>query len=183
MEPLPPGFRDQGDYCAHLIVNLGYTPKNALERAFGTKAKDDCKEDRWYFITLTQPDTSKDWTRLEKTVRRVLGSKQVAPEEWAYCKEWTESKTPHIHIRLRTYKYIDYRVIRKFNDNYRADVQLEKLGCYDYIADATKSHPPGLWFFKSDNYTGPVPVINIAGTDIQCPSAATATPVEASVQE
>lgn len=119
------------------------------------EAKDD--QDHWYFVTLIQPDVDKTWTRIDKTVSRILNSKQVRAIEWAYVRELTSSETPHIHMRLRVPAYLDFRVIRKFNDNYRIDVQLERAGCYNYLIAPDKKHPTGEWFYKSNNYTGPCP--------------------------
>jgi len=124
------------------------------------KAPSEAKEDtgdHWYFVTLTQPDSDKTWTRIDKSVKRILNSKQVKPLEWCYVRELTASATPHIHMRLRVPDYLDFRVIRKFNDNYRIDVQLERAGCYNYLVQDNKVHPTGEWFYSSQNYTGPRP--------------------------
>jgi len=130
----------------------------AKERA-PTEAKDD--QDHWYFVTLTQPDTDKTWTRIDKSVKRILKSKQVDALEWCYVRELTASGTPHIHMRLRVPDYLDFRVIRKFNDNYRIDVQLERSGCYNYLLEDQKVHPTGEWFYASSNYTGPRPDVPV----------------------
>jgi len=124
------------------------------------EAKDD--QDHWYFVTLTQPDTDKTWTRIDKSVKRILNSKQVRPLEWCYVRELTSSATPHIHMRLRVPDYLDFRVIRKFNDNYRIDVQLERAGCYNYLLQDDKVHPTGEWFYASKNYTGPRPDVPVS---------------------
>jgi len=124
-----------------------------------SEAKED--QDHWYFVTLTQPDSDKTWTRIDKSVKRILNSKQVRPLEWCYVRELTASATPHIHMRLRVPDYLDFRVIRKFNDNYRIDVQLERAGCYNYLVQDDKVHPTGEWFYCSSNYTGSRPENNL----------------------
>jgi len=119
--------------------------------------REELPDERWYFITLTQPANDKKWERILKATRKILFSKQIAPTEWMFVKELTEDLTPHVHIRLQTIKYINIGVIRQFNDNYRIDCQRERGGCYDYLRDNTKKHPDGEWFFCSENYSGPRP--------------------------
>jgi len=117
---------------------------------------DECDDyEKWYFITLTQPDVDKRWDRFDKVIPKILRSKQIAPLEYMYAKELTQKDTPHVHFRLKTNKYIDKRVITKFNDKYIVDVQIERGGCYNYLTDDKKKHPDMDWFFCSDNYGGP----------------------------
>jgi len=148
-----------GDFEKWIEMTIqGVSRKDAMEQLGYTwklNEVEDFKDERWVFITLTQPKDDKGWERIVRTTRKILGSKQVAPIEWMYAKELTTEGTPHIHLRIKTLRYVDRRVIHKFNDNYRVDVQTERWGCYDYLTDVTKSHPEGEWFFASENYSGP----------------------------
>lgn len=184
MDPLstpPPALRpstqmtdEDHSAIAHLMIDrypisyyealntLGFISIHKMKAP--SEAKDD--QDHWYFVTLTQPDTDKTFTRLDKTVSRILKSKQVNATEWCYVRELTASGTPHIHMRLRVPAYLDFRVIKKFNDNYRIDVQLERQGCYNYLLEDKKVHPTGEWFYASKNYTGPLPTRTVEGGDL-----------------
>jgi len=120
--------------------------------------KSDDLLERWFFITLTQPDSNKTTERLIKSTHKVLKSRMVQPIEWAYCLELTESGTPHSHIRLKApKKFIDGSKLKPLNDNYRVESKLEQYGSDAYISNVNKTHPPGQWFFCSDNYSGTKP--------------------------
>lgn len=131
------------------------------------KAKEvqESKPGNWYLITLTQPENDKTVKRRLECCKKVLVSKQIKPEQWAYSVELTEKGTPHIHIALFTYSYPEFRVISKFNDGHRVDVTREKMNVKKYIIkDESKPTAEQLaewgletWFFCSDNYSGPKP--------------------------
>ena len=131
---------------------------NALLKAPRSKKRDtDEGEGRWYFMTITQPDVNKDLMRMKLVTEKIIASKQTEPIEWAYCLELTKSGTPHSHIRLKSPHYVNNSKIQKLNDNYITECVLEKRGCYNYVSDFKKAHPPGQWFYCSDNYSGPKP--------------------------
>lgn len=119
----------------------------------------------WYLVTLTQPDTDKTVKDRIKAANKIIKSKQVSPEQWCYSLELTAKGTPHVHIALFTYKYPEYRVINKFNDGHRVDIQREKYNVKNYVVkNETKPSPELLatwgldsWFFCSNNYSGPRP--------------------------
>lgn len=119
----------------------------------------------WYFITLTQPATEKTPEKLLKNMKKILRSKQVEPEQWAYSLELHQNGTPHIHAMIFTYRYLEKRVISGFNGGYRVDCQRERFNCKAYIVkDETKPTKQQLqewnlndWFFCSDNYSGSRP--------------------------
>lgn len=125
----------------------------------------DDKPGNWYMITLTQPDTDKTIANRIKAAQKILKSKQVSPEQWCYSLELTAKGTPHIHIAVFTYKYPEFRVINKFNDGHRVDIQREKFNVKNYvIKNETKPTEAMLatwgldsWFYCSANYSGPRP--------------------------
>lgn len=138
-----------------------------IVREVERKAKEraEAKPGNWYLITLTQPESDKSVSRRIECCKKVLVSKQVKAEQWAYSIELTERGTPHIHIALFTYAYPEFRVISKFNDGHRVDVTREKMNVRNYIVkNETKPTPEQLaewgldnWFFCSENYSGTRP--------------------------
>ena len=164
--PLRPLNSMTNEELNRFVTNVINHPKHdakAVYKAMGFDIKSGLiapdepprKEERTYLITLTQPDIDKSWDRLLVATQRILNSKQVNPIEWAYCLELTKKDTPHVHIRLRTSKYVEKRVMEAFNDDFIVHVLLERTGSQDYISDLKKAHPPGQWFFCSENYSGP----------------------------
>jgi len=132
------------------------------------KPKSSAGDDRpgnWYLITLTQPDLDKTIDKRILAAKKIIRSKQVAPEQWCYSIELTQKGTPHVHIALFTYKYPEFRIIKSFNDGYGVDIQREKYNIRNYVVkDETKPSPAHLatwglegWFYCSDNYSGPRP--------------------------
>lgn len=130
---------------------------------------------RWYFITYTEHDSVKDPTRVLKSAARCIKSKAVAATQWAYSLELTQSGTPHVHIRLNTEKYPDYKkCIGAFNDGFRYDVQMEKGTTAKYlIKEESKPSKAWLaqwglddWWHMSDNYSGELPVEKKVNEDI-----------------
>lgn len=142
------------------------------------KEAKESKPGNWYLITLTQPETDKTVKRRLECCKKVLVSKQVKAEQWAYSIELTEKGTPHIHIALFTYAYPEFRVISKFNDGHRVDVTREKMNVKKYIIKSeTKPTPENLaewgmetWFFCSENYSGPRPEDAPAEVQVQATS-------------
>jgi len=130
---------------------------------------------RWYFITFTEHDTVKDPTRVLKSAQRCIKSKAVGATQWAYSLELTQSGTPHVHIRLNTEKYPDYKkCIGAFNDGFRYDIQMEKGGTAKYIIKE-ESKPSkawlaqwGLdtWWHASANYSGELPAEIISHIEV-----------------
>ena len=126
-------------------------------KAVGSSESD---EEYWYFITITQPDSNKDWDRILKATEKFIKSKQIGMLEWAYCLEYTKSLTPHSHIRCKSKRsFLDRSKLMKLNDNYRIDVPRETFGSNAYISNPEKLHPDRKWFFCSDNYSGTRPEV------------------------
>jgi len=156
-----------GKYDAYLDHFCGkHRPDPPSPKAPGKREKDDGVASRWYFITYTEHESVKDPTRVLKSALRCIKSKAVGATQWAYCLELTQTGTPHVHIRLNTEKYPDYKkCIGAFNDGFRYDVQMDKGGTAAYVVKKeTKPSPAWLaskgldnWFFSSSNYSGPRP--------------------------
>lgn len=139
--------------------------KKKVEQA---KEKKENQPGAWHFWTFTQPDTEpKEPKRMLKAVSKCLKSKQINAEQWAYSIELTQQGVPHIHLRLFCSGYVDYRVPVGFNNGYGVKTLREKTvtGSSKYIIkEETKPSPEKLaewgldsWFFKSENYSGPLP--------------------------
>jgi len=160
-----------GEYDEYLC-NLHKTPEEKAEDVrLHSKIKSPVKSEevpsRWYFITYTEHESVKDPTRVLKSAQRCIKSKAVGAIQWAYSLELTQSGTPHVHIRLNTEKYPDYKkCIGAFNDGFRYDVQMEKGGSAKYlIKEESKPSKAWLaqwglddWWHKSSNYSGELPV-------------------------
>jgi len=157
------------EYCEY-TCNSHKTPEEMEEvrsiRPLKLPVKSEEVPSRWYFITYTEHDSVKSPTRVLKSAARLIKSKAVAATQWAYSLELTQSGTPHVHIRLNTEKYPDYKkCIGAFNDGFRYDVQMEKGGAGSYIIkEESKPSPAWLaqwgldsWFMKSANYSGELP--------------------------
>ena len=120
---------------------------------------------RWYFITLTSPDTVRTPFAILINTCKILKSKMLAPISWCYCLELTEKGTPHSHIAVYTEKYPEYKKIGKFNASpegaqWRYDIQQEKWNVKNYI-QKVRSKPTSEWLasyglesavFYSDNF-------------------------------
>jgi len=157
-----------------LIANTKWSRSDVGSTATTTKSE---AASRWYFITYTQPETDKTPKRILKSAQRCVKSKAIAATQWAYSLELTEKGTPHVHIRLNTSKYPDYKKgIGAFNDGYRFEVQMERDdrgGANSYIVkDDTKPTPEWLekhglstWFWCSEHYAGKRPDAIVNTTD------------------
>lgn len=141
--------------------------KESERKAKEKEERKESKPGKWLFWTFTQPDTDKCAKRIIKAVQKTIKSKQINPVQYAYSIELTKSGTPHIHLRLFVEGYVDYRVPVGFNNGYDVKMLTERTvtGASNYIIkDDTKPTPEQLeswgvtsWFFRSENYSGPLP--------------------------
>lgn len=148
------------------------TTRRMLEERIAEEKRKIAKSERettgaWYFITLTQPSTIKIPHERIDSANKIINSKQMNPSQWAYSLELTQAGTPHIHLRMFCEKYIDYRVVEKFNKGYEVKIIRETMkgGAGSYIVkQETKPNAEQLsdwgldqWFWASENYGGPLP--------------------------
>lgn len=91
------------------------------------------KKYRWYFITLT--DIKEDPKDLIISIKKIINSKLINVIKYLYCFELTKDGIPHIHMVMKTDKYVKARDILNMNNGKRIDISLVKslINVINYI--------------------------------------------------